>query len=130
MIVVDTSALMATLQGERISDACIEVLAEAHRVFISAASVTEALIVAGGRGLGKDMNAIFDRFGCEIVSVTSSFAFAAARAHTRWGRGFHPAALNFRDCFAYALSKDRNCPLLFVGDDFSQTNIVPVLPKT
>jgi len=62
------------------------------------------------------------------MDVTEETAERAAAAYARWGKGNHPAGLNFGDCFAYALAEQMNCPLLFVGDDFSKTDIVPALP--
>jgi ribonuclease VapC len=59
--------------------------------------------------------------------VTPASARHVARAYERWGKGFHPAGLNFGDCFAYALAKEHSCPLLFVGKDFSKTDIASVL---
>ena len=50
-----------------------------------------------------------------------------AKAYDEWGKGVHPAALNFGDCFAYAVAKEQRCPLLYVGDDFSKTDIVGVI---
>ena len=128
MIVVDTSALMAILSGEPQSDACIAVLAAEAHVLISAGTMAEALIVASARGFDEEMLALFDRFGCEVVSVTGPVAIKVADAYTRWGKGRHRARLNFGDCFAYALAKERDCPLLFVGRDFSGTDIATPLP--
>lgn len=54
-------------------------------------------------------------------------ADTVADAYDRWGKGVHPAGLNFGDCFAYALAKSQNCPLLFVGDDFAQTDVESAL---
>lgn len=59
-----------------------------------------------------------------IVSVTEAFARRVADAYDKWGKGVHPAALNLADCFAYALAIERACPLLFVGDDFSRTDVI------
>jgi len=61
----------------------------------------------------------------DVVAVTIDDAVAAREAYFRYGRGYHPARLNLADCFAYALAKMRNEPLLFKGDDFSKTDIVP-----
>jgi ribonuclease VapC len=57
------------------------------------------------------------------MAVTEQSAFNAAEAYARWGRGVHPAGLNYGDCFAYALAQQRACSLLFVGDDFAKTDI-------
>jgi ribonuclease VapC len=58
-----------------------------------------------------------------LIKVTEADAILAAEAYDRWGRGVHPAAWNYGDCFAYVLAKQRSCPLLFVGNDFSQTDV-------
>lgn len=64
----------------------------------------------------------------EIVEVTAVRVEQIADAYRRWGKGFHPASLNFGDCFAYALAAERACPLLYVGNDFTQTDIVSARP--
>ena len=130
MIVVDTSALIAILKGELESDACIAALTGEPLVLISAGTMAEALVVAQGRGVRGEMEALLEQFGCEVVATTGATAGKVADAYSRWGKGVHPASLNFGDCFAYALARERGCPLLFVGDDFSRTDIVSALPKT
>ena len=62
-----------------------------------------------------------------IVSLTPASARRVAQAYGRWGKGVHPARLNFGDCFAYDVAKERACRLLYVGDDFSVTDIDGVL---
>ncbi len=59
----------------------------------------------------------------DVVVLTPARAELAATAYTHWGRNFHTASLNFGDCFAYATAKEFNCPLLFIGNDFAQTDI-------
>ena len=127
MIVVDTSALMAILQDEPTAEICISILSSSDPVMISAGTLTEALIVSTGRGVGDRMKWLVERFGFQVVPVTADAALRAANAHAQWGKGNHPAGLNFGDCFAYALAKERGCPLLFVGADFSQTDVKPAL---
>ncbi len=123
MIVVDTSALMAILLGEADSDACMDVLESAEALAISAGTTAEALIVADRRGVGEEMRRLLDGLGFEIAPVTSASARLVADAYARWGKGSHPAGLNFGDCFAYALASERAAPLLYVGVDFAQTDI-------
>ena len=67
------------------------------------------------------------RLDAEIAPVTDDFARSVADAYDRWGKGVNPAGLNFADCFAYALAMERSCPLLFVGDDFAKTDVVPAI---
>ena len=124
MIVVDTSALMAVSLDEPAAEACGEILARADAIVISAGTLAESLIVAGRRGVGSAMERLVRGLGCQVAPVTEHDAFEVAEAYARWGKGMHPAGLNYGDCFAYALARRRDCPLLFVGDDFAKTDIV------
>lgn len=123
MIAVDTSALMAVLKREPEASACITALDEADEIVISAATMTEALIVSGLRNTRPEMERLIETLGCELAPVTEALARRAANAYARWGKGVHPAGLNFGDCFAYALAEERNCPLLYVGQDFARTDV-------
>jgi ribonuclease VapC len=125
MIVVDTSALMAVVLDEPAGETCSEILARADAIAISAGTLAEALIVAGRRGVGPVMERLIRGLGCQVVALTEHGAFKAAEAYAQWGRGVHPAGLNYGDCFAYALAQQRACALLFVGDDFAKTDITP-----
>jgi ribonuclease VapC len=127
MIVVDTSALMAVLLDEPAADACIAALAEEGALLISAGTVAEALIVAARRGVGEELPGLIDGLGFEVVPVTAASARRMAEAYGRWGKGIDPAGLNFGDCFAYELARERGCPLLYVGEDFSRTDIASAL---
>lgn len=128
MTVIDSSALMAILLGDPAADAVADALATAPALSISAATLAEALIVARRRGVGAEMAALIDGVGAEVAPVTRSVAVAVAEAYDRWGKGVHAASLNFGDCFSYALAKERDSALLFVGDDFLHTDIRPALP--
>ena len=127
MIAVDTSALMAVVLNEPRADACIAVLETDRDLLISAGTVAEALIVAARRGVGEEMELLIEKLGFEIVSLTPAAAKRVADAYNKWGKGVHPAALNFGDCFAYEIAKERACPLLYTGDDFSKTDVESVL---
>jgi ribonuclease VapC len=127
MIAVDTSALMAIILGQAEADACIKVLEVETEVLVSAGTVAEALIVAARRNVGVEMTSLIDGLGFEIVTVTPASARRVAQAYERWGKGFNPAGLNFGDCFAYAVARDHGCRLLFVGTDFSKTDVDRVL---
>jgi len=124
-MVVDTSALMAILLSEPGAERCIAVLEEQNEVMISAGTLAEALIVAGRRNIAGEMAALVDGLGFEVVSVSGAGSAKVAEAYARWGKGVHAASLNFGDCFAYALARELGRPLLFVGDDFSKTDIEP-----
>jgi len=123
MIAVDTSALMAVALGGKEADACIRVLETETEIVISAGTVAEALIVAARRNVAEEVIRLIDGLGFEIVSVTPASARRIAAAYVRWRRGAHPAGLNFGDCFSYEIAKERACPLLYVGDDFSKTDL-------
>src|SRR3954470_15798492 len=105
MIVVDTSALMAIVLAEPQSSACIAALEAEDDIMISAGTVAEALIVADRRNVGEEMTRLIDGLGFEIVSVTPASARRIAAAYAQWGRGAHPAGLNFGDCFSYEVAK-------------------------
>lgn len=127
MIAIDTSALMAILLDETDAGACIAAIEAEGELVISAGTAAEALIVAGRRGVGTEMAILLEGLGAEIVPVTAASAQRVAEAYSHWGKGAHPAGLNFGDCFAYEAAQARDCPLLYVGDDFSRTDIRSVL---
>ncbi|MDX2142916.1 MAG: type II toxin-antitoxin system VapC family toxin [Rhodospirillaceae bacterium] len=127
MIAVDTSALMAIALNEPKGAECLAVLKAEASVVISAGTLAEALIVAEGRGLGAEMGRLVDDLNFEVAALTAASARRVAEAHKSWGRGFHKAALNYGDCFAYAVAKERGCRLLYVGKDFSKTDIKSAL---
>ena len=118
---------MAILLDEPEAAYCSEALFENQRIVISAATVVEALIVAQRRGLGTEMAQLFEELDLEIASVSPDVAWRVADAYARWGKGVHPAGLNFGDCFAYEVAKTKDCPLLFIGADFARTDIARVL---
>lgn len=123
MIAVDTSALMAIVLDEPEAEACMAVLEAEDRMLMSAGTMAEALIVSAGRNLHAEMSELIEGIGCEVVAVTKASAQHAAEAYGQWGKGVSPAGLNYGDCFAYALAKEQGCRLLYVGGDFSKTDI-------
>jgi ribonuclease VapC len=127
MIAVDTSALMAIVLDESAADACIAALEAEDDVLISAGTLAEALIVSARRNVGDEVASLIGGLGFQVVTVTPASARRIAQAYERWGRGVDPAALNFGDCFAYEVAKEHACRLLYVGDDFSKTDIEGVL---
>jgi ribonuclease VapC len=127
MIAVDTSALMAIALNEKEAEACISALEAEDNILISAGTVAEALIVAARRNVGEEVASLIDGLGFDIVAVTPASARRIALAYAQWGKGMNPAALNFGDCFAYAVAKENSCALLYVGDGFSKTDIAGVL---
>ncbi|MBV8776462.1 MAG: type II toxin-antitoxin system VapC family toxin [Alphaproteobacteria bacterium] len=127
MIAVDTSALMAIALDEPQADACIAAIATEDEIVISAGTLAEALIVSARRNVGKQMAHAIDRLSSTIVPVTETAARELGEIYERWGRGMHPAALNFGDCFAYQVAKQYRCRLLYLGNDFGKTDIDSVL---
>lgn len=128
MIVIDTSALFAIVLLEPQAISCREAISNSDRNAISAGTLVEALIVSGFRGLQDEMSQLIRTTELEVVDVTATRSQLVADAYRRWGKGFHPAALNFGDCFAYALAAERGCPLLYAGNDFARTDIRSALP--
>ena len=116
---------MAILLDEPKAEACMTAIQAADRLLISAGTVSEALIVAGRRNLAEDMAELIAGLDFEILPLTAASARRIAAAYGRWGKGIHPAALNFGDCFAYEIAAGHDCPLLYVGNDFSRTDIRP-----
>jgi ribonuclease VapC len=127
VIVVDTSALMAIALGEPDADACIAALEAEDDILISAGTLAEVLIVSARRNVYEEISDLINELGFDVAPVTSASAQRIAQAYEQWGKGVHPAALNFGDCFAYEVAREHSCRLLYVGDDFSRTDIPGVL---
>ena len=127
MIAVDTSALMAIVLGEPEAAACRIAVAGASELLIAAPNLTEALVVAMGRDVHGEFAALIHDLALTVVPLTEGLAYAAFRAHRRWGKGVHPAKLNLLDCFAYALATERDLPLLFIGNDFASTDVAAAI---
>ncbi len=127
MIVIDTSALMAIALNEPQARDCERAIVTAGGAIVSAGTLSEILIVADGRGLADVMQQVLTVVAADVIAVDGAMATKVAAAYRLWGKGNHPARLNLGDCFSYALARDRDRPLLFVGNDFSQTDIRSVL---
>lgn len=129
MIVVDTSALAAILFAEGEAHRFAAIIAE-QDVVIGAPTRFEFLMVAIGR-LGQDglesARQALSAGGLRTISWDEDLADIAANAFRRFGKGLHPAALNFGDCMAYAVARSLSAPLLFKGEDFRKTDIEPAL---
>ena len=128
-MIVDTSALLAILFNESDAETYARAIAQADAPRISAASFVEAAIVieAQTKNSSSQLDAFMRRAGIAIEPVTEEQSHVARQAYTDFGKGRHSAALNFGDCFAYALAKVTGDPLLFKGKDFSQTDITPAI---
>ena len=127
MICVDSSALFAIASGEPEDAACIARLVRETQALISAATLAEVMIVCRRRDLDNELRELLDTLDLVVVDVDAAAARRAAAAYAIWGRGRHSARLNYGDCFAYEVAQRYGCPLLFVGDDFSQTDIQSAL---
>jgi ribonuclease VapC len=129
-VVLDTSALLAVLLGEPERDRFIAALADAEDPLISAATLVESSIVMRaktGDGGVADLDDVLAAAAVRSVAVDSVQAYLARDAFARFGKGRAAAGLNFGDCFSYALARAMDRPLLFKGDDFSQTDVTPAL---
>ncbi|HEY3799834.1 MAG TPA: type II toxin-antitoxin system VapC family toxin [Caulobacteraceae bacterium] len=134
MIVVDSSALVAVMLDEPLGPAMVTCLSSAPACFLSVANYVETgqvMTQRSRRGPQAELDRfhqILREFDIQLVPVDEDQARVALDARIRFGRGFgHRAHLNYSDCFAYALAKTRGLPLLFVGDDFTHTDIVSAL---
>jgi ribonuclease VapC len=129
-MVIDTSAVIAILEDEPERRAFNEAIEAADSRLMSAASFVEASIIIesryGAAGL-RELELFVDRSGINLVAFDAAQAHMARLAYSRFGKGRHKAALNFGDCFAYALARTLGESLLFKGKDFSQTDVPPAL---
>jgi ribonuclease VapC len=119
---------MAIVLDEPQAGPCMTAIEQNRDLAISAGTLAEALVVAARRSIGPAMEQLIADLALETAPVTAASAQRVAAAYTKWGRGIHRAALNFGDCFAYALAKEHGCPLLFVGKDFAETDIAGAVP--
>jgi len=128
-MVIDTSALLALLQDEAPAAALRLAVAEDPVRLMSAVSVLEATCVLSARRGSRalpELALFLSEFRLEKVSFDAAHLELAQSAWLRYGRGVHPARLNFGDCAAYALAQATGEPLLFVGDDFARTDVPAV----
>ena len=131
MSVIDTSALMAILFQELDADRHATAIAADAAPKISAATMVEAGAVAlrrGGPALLHALESMVAAAGISVVDSSATQSALAIDAYRRYGLGVGaPACLNFGDCFAYALAKDVDEPLLYQGNDFAKTDVIPAL---
>ena len=129
-MVIDTSAVLAILLNERDAIRYAEAIEKADSRHMSAANYLEAALIVDSRGdpvARREFDLFFRRAAFRIEPVTLEQAQAARQAYQDFGKGRHPAGLNFGDCLAYALAKSLDQPLLFKGSDFARTDIEPAL---
>ena len=125
-MIVDPSAVLAVLFAEPDAARYARAMGRASTCRMSAAGFLEAAIVAesrGGSAAGHALDVFLERAGMELVPVSPDQARAARMAWRRFGKGNHPAGLNFGDCFSYALAETAREPLLFKGEDFARTDV-------
>ncbi len=129
-MILDTSALLAILFGEKDAETYARAISEAESCRISAATFVEVSIVVEsqtGDAGSRQWDSFFRTASIGIEPVTEEQAHTARQAWSDFGKGRHAAGLNFGDCFSYALAKVSGEPLLFKGDDFRKTGISAVL---
>lgn len=116
---------MAILLREPEADDIIGVIERAERLLIGAPTLLETEIVAAGKAerLPADLRELIEDLNPEIVDFTSAHLDAATEAFRRFGKGRHPAGLNYGDCMAYAVAKVAGCGLLYKGEDFPRTDV-------
>ena len=132
-MVIDGSAIIAVLLNEANAAQIAEAIDSGSQRLLSAASLLEASIVIEsrkGEAAGRELDLLIYRAAIEVVAVDQDQVEIARIAWRRYGKGRHPAGLNYGDCFSYALARSRELPLLFQGEDFSRTDIdaIPLLP--
>jgi ribonuclease VapC len=129
-MIVDSSAVLAILFNESDAETYARALTQADSCRMSAVNFVEAAIVVEAQTKesgSRQFDAFFRRAAIAIEAVTEEQAHLAWQAYTDFGKGRHPAGLNFGDCFAYALAKVTGVPLLFKGEDFKKTDITSAL---
>jgi ribonuclease VapC len=128
MIVVDSSALVAVLEEEPEAGQFLQIIRNARPLLTSAVTVYETGIVIGARRgfeSAVEVMALLTELGIEIVPFAEPHISGALEAYGRYGKGIDPKArLNLGDCVAYALAKSMDAPLLFKGNDFSETDVL------
>ena len=129
-MVIDSSALVAIILSEPEMESFANVIAENDIVRLSAASYVEAYMVLTMRGRLPNEDALDEflgRYGIQIEPLTAEQAKLPTASFAKYRKGRHPAALNYGDCFTYALAKATREPLLFKGNDFSKTDLPPAV---
>lgn len=125
-MIIDSSVLVALIQNEPAAEQIATVLASCSAPVIGAPTLAETLIVLTARQ-GPVARTVFDRLAIEINLCVAEFgaehAYAAQQAYLRFGRGRHPAGLNYGDCMSYAVAAVARDPLLAVGNDFPLTDL-------
>ena len=128
-MVLDTSALLTVLLNERDAPAFrLAIEADSIRLVSAATLVETAIVIEArvGEAGGRELDLLLQKAAIEVVPVDAEQAEIARHAYRQFGKGHHAAALNYGDCFSYALAQAAGEPLLFKGDAFKQTDITSV----
>ncbi|MCB1005711.1 MAG: type II toxin-antitoxin system VapC family toxin [Acidimicrobiales bacterium] len=126
-MVVDTSAVVALLMAEPQGPRIEQRLLEETGVMSAATRVELGMVIEARSGPAGTLllDELLDRVDIDVVAVDAALADEALRGWRRFGKGRHPASLNYGDTFSYALARQLDLPLLFVGDDFTHTDVRP-----
>lgn len=126
-MIIDSSAVIAILTAEESREQLLEAILSSETRLMSAASYVETAAVVDRKDdpvLSRRLDELLDAAGITLADVTHRQAMIARAAYRDFGKGSgHAAGLNFGDCFSYALAKERDLPLLFVGNDFNHTDL-------
>jgi ribonuclease VapC len=128
-IVIDTSAIVAILTQEEAGPELVRKASSVERCLLPAPCAAEALMVMTSKGkgdLGGELNELYRQLNIHVVPFSSDHLLWFQHAFERYGKGRHKAALNFGDCFSYAVAKEGGYPLLFIGNDFALTDLAAV----
>lgn len=131
-MVIDSSAVLAILFDEPEAEIFEKAIVHSAVRLLSAANLLECAIAATGRlgdAAGQELDRFLERAAIQVEPVTRDHVEIGRHAFLRYGKGKHPAGLNFGDCFAYALAIAKAEPLLFKGDDFSKTDVGSALDE-
>lgn len=126
-VVLDTSGIVALIVGEPSASQIESRLRKGGPFYVAAPTLVELrLVLAGrlGRDADKEIDALKSRIDFAVLPFTETHANVAFEAWTRYGKGRHPAGLSLGDCMAYAAAKVARAELVYVGDDFSKTDLV------
>ena len=125
-MVIDTSAIVAILRNDSRADALRRAIVADPLRLVPATCVLEGrmvLVSRRGEHVIAEIDLWLTKISASVIAVDADLADVATQAWLAYGKGRHPASLNFADCFSYALAKRAEEPLLFVGEDFSKTDL-------
>ena len=125
-MVIDSSALLAILLDEPEAARLVALLdSDPKRVLCAVHLLETAMVIEARKGPsgGRELDLLLHRAQIRVINLTEELAESAREAWRRWGKGNHPAALNYCDCCAYALAQQLGEPLLFKGADFARTDV-------